>query len=89
MALRALLGTHLMQRILILMLVSLPLVGCQSRAEKLEIADDESCRRLITERNDGRPEAYKECRANLMQYRNQGAVAASGSTVNTTVINRN
>jgi hypothetical protein len=77
-----------MERVLILIAACVCLAGCQSRAEKLEMADNESCRRIITQRNDARPEAYKECRANLMQYHNQGAVAASGSTVNTTVVNR-
>jgi hypothetical protein len=33
---------------------------------------------LIVERNDAHPEAYKECRANLMGYRRNQAIAASG-----------
>jgi hypothetical protein len=60
---------------------ALALAGCQGDLEKREMADDASCRKIIAERNDGRPTAYQECRANMMQYRNQSAVAASGDTI--------
>jgi hypothetical protein len=78
-----------MERVLILVSLSVCLSGCQTLEEHLETADGESCQRIIAQRNDTRPEAYKECRANLMQYRNQRAVASSGTTMNnTTVVTR-
>ena len=64
-----------------LALTALALMGCQGDVERREIADDQSCRKIIADRNDTRPEAYKECRSNLMQYHGQAALAASGSTV--------
>lgn len=56
------------------------LAGCQKDIEARERDDDASCRQLIAERNDARPTAYQECRANLMQYREQKATALSGRT---------
>lgn len=55
------------------------LTGCAKSAAEREVADDQSCRRIIQERNDTRPNAYQECRGNLMEYQRQRAVAVSGS----------
>lgn len=67
------------------LLVALGLTGCAKSAAEREVADDSSCRRIIAERNDSRPTAYQECRANLMEYERQRSLRASGST---TIINR-
>jgi hypothetical protein len=61
------------------------LVGCgYSQAARNEQVDDENCRKIISERNDGRPTAYKECRDRLMAYRQTNAISDSGArtTVN-------
>jgi hypothetical protein len=50
------------------------LAGCQSALERQEIADDQSCRKIIADRNDHAPDAYTQCRANFQQYRQQAAV---------------
>ena len=50
------------------------LAGCQSALERQEIADDQSCRKIIAERNDANPTAYKDCRANMQQYRMQRTI---------------
>ena len=55
------------------------LAGCQSALERQEIADDQSCRKIIAERNDANPTAYKDCRANMQQYRLQRAIIVSGN----------
>jgi hypothetical protein len=65
----------------LLMLMLVVLAGCQSGLERQEIADDQSCRKIIAERNDASPTAYKDCRANMQQYRQQAAIAASGDVV--------
>lgn len=57
----------------------LMLAGCQSGAERNDAEDDTYCRRVITERNDARPTAYQECRDHMIQYRRNGAIAASGN----------
>jgi len=61
--------------------VSLMLAGCQNGAERADAQDDAYCRRTIVERNDGRPNAYQECRANMMGYRTQQAIRASGDVI--------
>jgi hypothetical protein len=58
----------------LLVLVTVVLAGCQSALERQEIADDQSCRKIILERNDHAPDAYTQCRANFQQYRQQAAV---------------
>lgn len=73
-------------RYILFAMAVLGLGGCQTEAEHNEITDHESCRRLVTQRNDARPEAYKECRDNLMSYRRNGAIADSGSSY-TTIVN--
>jgi hypothetical protein len=67
-------------RLLFVLIAGTTLAGCYSQAAVNERKDDENCRAIITERNDRSPEAYKDCRANLMAYRNQGAIAESGRT---------
>ena len=42
------------------------------------MADDQSCRKIIADRNDARPDAYTQCRANFQQYRQQRATVAAG-----------
>jgi len=56
----------------------LALCGCAKSPAELEVADDASCRKIITERNDARPTAYEECRSNLSAYRLQRSIAVSG-----------
>lgn len=51
-----------------ILLLSATLAGCQSALERQEIADDQSCRKIVAERNDANPGAYKDCRANMQQY---------------------
>jgi hypothetical protein len=67
-------GELSMMRVPLLVLVTVALAGCQSALERQEIADDQSCRKIISERNDASPTAYKDCRANFQQYRQQAAV---------------
>ena len=66
-------------RTLLLMAVTVGLAGCQGALERQEMADDQSCRKIIAERNDANPTAYKDCRANMQQYRMQRAVIISGN----------
>lgn len=54
------------------------LAGCQQDVERREAADDAYCRKVVVERSDTRPEAYRECRTNMMQYHTQKAIATSG-----------
>jgi hypothetical protein len=68
-----------MIRVPLLILVAVVLAGCQSSLERREMADDQSCRKIITERNDASPTAYKDCRANMQQYRMQSAVRSVGN----------
>ena len=63
-----------MARVPLLMLMAVALAGCQSALERQEIADDQSCRKIIADRNDHAPDAYTQCRANFQQYRQQAAV---------------
>ena len=35
------------------------------------MADDQACRKIVTDRNDRAPDAYTQCRANFQQYRNR------------------
>jgi hypothetical protein len=65
-------------RVALLVLVAGALSGCQSALERQEIADDQSCR-IIAERNDANPTAYKDCRANMQQYRLQRAIIVGGN----------
>jgi hypothetical protein len=58
-----------MKRFPLLVLVIAGLAGCQSGLERQEIADDQSCRKIITDRIDASPTAYKDCGANMQQYR--------------------
>jgi hypothetical protein len=44
----------------------------------LENTDDATCRSVLAQRHDDRPDAYKECRDHIMQYRRNQAIAASG-----------
>jgi hypothetical protein len=67
-----------MRTVVTLTFTALLLAGCQKDVEARETADDSFCRKTVAERNDSRPDAYKECRANLMQYHQQKAIAASG-----------
>jgi hypothetical protein len=64
----------------LLVLVTVVLAGCQSALERQEIADDQSCRKIILERNDHAPDAYTQCRANFQQYRQQRATVSAGAT---------
>jgi hypothetical protein len=66
-------------RVFWLVLLSAGLAGCQSALERQEMADDQSCRKIIAERNDANPTAYKDCRANMQQYRLQQAIIISGN----------
>ena len=68
-----------MTRVALLVLVAVALSGCQSALERQEIADDQSCRKIIAERNDANPTAYKDCRANMQQYRLQLAIIVGGN----------
>lgn len=68
-----------------ILITSLALAGCAKSAAEREVADDNTCRRIVAERNDTRPTAYQECRGNLMEYERQRSLRASG---NTTIINR-
>ncbi len=73
-----------MKRLSSLLLMSLSLCGCQSATERMarmESDDDQACRKIIADRRDARPDAYTQCRANFQQYRQQMAVAESGTTV--------
>jgi hypothetical protein len=63
------------------LILALALGGCQNALERAEIADDQSCRKIIADRNDSRPDAYTQCRANFQGYRQQQAIAASGDVV--------
>ena len=67
-------------RLVLLIMAALSLAGCYSQAAVNERKDDENCRAIVAERNDSRPDAYDKCRANLMAYRQQGAIADSGRT---------
>jgi hypothetical protein len=70
-------GKRVMGRLSILLLLALGgRVG--NRLERMEAADDASCRKIITERGDTNPQAYAACRANFQQYRMQRAVISSG-----------
>lgn len=62
-----------------LLIGALALCGCQSSLERQEMADDQSCRKIIAERNDANPSAYRDCRANFQQYRMQRAIIISGN----------
>jgi hypothetical protein len=77
-------GNNHMMRLITIVLLSAALAGCYSQAAVNERKDDENCRAIIAERNDNSPGAYDKCRANLMAYRNQGAIADSGgrTTIN-------
>jgi hypothetical protein len=72
-------GELSMVRVSLLLLSAVTLIGCQSALERAEMADDQSCRKIITERNDASPTAYKDCRANMQQYRMQRAIIVSGN----------
>lgn len=61
-------------------LALLLLVGCAKSPAERETADDMACRRIVAERNDKRPNAYQECRGNLMEYERQRSLRASGGT---------
>jgi hypothetical protein len=37
------------------------------------------CRKIIAERSEANPSAYKDCRANMQQYRLQRAIIISGN----------
>jgi hypothetical protein len=63
-----------MLRVPFLVLATVALAGCQSALERQEIADDQSCRKIIADRNDHAPDVYTQCRANFQQYRQQAAV---------------
>ncbi|MBW7970936.1 hypothetical protein [Bradyrhizobium sp. BR 10289] len=67
-----------MRYVVLLLSVSVVLVGCQGDVEKREADDHASCLKIVSERNDTRPNAYQECRNNLMEYHRQKAIAASG-----------
>lgn len=60
-------------------LTALTLTGCAKSPAELEVADDASCRQIISQRNDTRPNAYQDCRAHLADYRRSRAIAVSGS----------
>jgi hypothetical protein len=60
-------------------LFGLALCGCQNAMERAEMADDQSCRKIIADRNDARPDAYTQCRANFQQYRQQRATVTAGA----------
>jgi hypothetical protein len=71
-------GELRMMRVPLVVLVIVTLAGCQSSLERNEMADDQSCRKIIAERNDANPTAYKDCRANMQQYRMQSAIRSVG-----------
>jgi hypothetical protein len=58
----------------LLVLLTVALAGCQNSLERREMADDQSCRKIIADRNDHAPDAYTQCRANFQLYRQQAAV---------------
>ena len=68
-----------MRRTVIVMCITLALAGCQGAAERADAQDDAYCRKTVQERNDTRPDAYQECRNNMMGYHRNQAIAASGS----------
>ena len=53
------------------LILVLALAGCQSALERQEIADDQTCRKIIADHSDARPDAYTRCRANFQQHRQQ------------------
>jgi len=68
-----------------IVILSIALGGCAKSLVEREAEDDTACKGIIAQRGDTRPDAYKECRANMMAYRSQRAIASSGST---TIVNR-
>jgi hypothetical protein len=75
-----------MLRFVLIIIAGATLAGCYSQAAVNERKDDENCRKIVAERNDTRPQAYDQCRANLMAYRQQGAISDSGRT--SIIVNR-
>lgn len=64
-------------RAIILTVSLLTLAGCASSSvATAERDDDASCRKIIADRGDARPNAYQDCRQNLMEYRRNKAIAA-------------
>jgi hypothetical protein len=57
----------------------LTLGGCQSYMERAEMEDDRACQKVVADRNDARPEAYAQCRANFQQYRHDRMMLIAGS----------
>lgn len=68
-------------RPLVCIVIVLVLSGCAKTAAEREVADDAACRSIVAQRNDTRPTAYQECRANLMEYERQRSVRASSPTI--------
>jgi entry exclusion lipoprotein TrbK len=60
------------------LLLTVTLTGCGSHTARLEHVDDENCRRIVAERDQKDQFIYQKCRANLMRYRDQDAVADNG-----------
>jgi hypothetical protein len=66
-----------MMLLVVVLLLTVTLAGCSSRTARL--GDDENCRRIVAERDQKDQFTYQKCRANLMRYRDQDAVADSGT----------
>jgi hypothetical protein len=73
------LGSNTMMLLVVVLSLTVTLAGCGSRAARLGQVDDENCRRIVAERDQKDQFTYQKCRANLMRYRDQDAVADSGT----------
>ena len=63
--------------LVVVLLLTVTLAGCSSRAARLGQVDNENCRRIVAERDQKDQFTYQKCRANLMRYSDQDAVANS------------
>ena len=71
--------SNTMMLLVVVLLLTVTLAGCSSRAARLGQVDDENCRRIVAERDQKDQFTYQKCRANLMRYRDQDAGADSGT----------
>ena len=71
--------SNTMMLLLVVLSLTVTLAGCSSRAARLGQVDNENCRRIVAERDQKDQFTYQKCRANLMRYRDQDAVADSGT----------
>ena len=72
-------GSNTMMLLVVVLLLTVTLAGCSSRAARLGQVDNENCRRIVAERDQKDQFTYQKCRANLMRYRDRDAVADSGT----------